>query len=108
MSDDLHESCDDADDLGERLAALRASHKELKERVERSETRRSSLAGAAVALILAAFGASRYVVLLEGRVDHLERRLDRRETRDLPADPFPLLPLIAPPAADAAEDENQT
>lgn len=94
MSENTSESCDGADDLGERIASLKTAHRELEKRVERSESRRAAIVGAAITVALAAFGATRYIVLLEGRINELERRIDRIESRGRPAEPFPLVPSL--------------
>lgn len=94
--------CDEIARLSEKSVAVDERLVALKERVDKREARAWQLVGAAVALLLAAFGVARYVVLLEGRITSLEQRLERRENRDRPAEPFPLLPSwVAPPSADA-------
>lgn len=91
---------------GRELGRLDERHAALKERVDKSETRRWQLVGILITAALAAFTGSRFLFRLEGRVVALEQRLDRRDHRDRPADPFPLLPswvLPTPPLVGIAE-----
>lgn len=100
--------CGDLAAVSERVVAADERLAALKERVDRSETRRASLVGAAIAVALAAFGATRYIVLLEGRANELERRIDRIEMRGRPAEPFPLLPSLntEPPLVGLTQEQS--